>query len=423
MKKIIALSGIILAAILLNSCKKKYDTPPLKSVNDGAQISANEMKARVPSNSSFYRFGIGDTNFYAIVTADEMSGNLYKTVYVRDDNNGAIQLNLTSTGGLRTGDKIRINMNNLMVINVNSMIAIDSVDIGKSLVKISSGNPVTPLEVTIAQIQAGAVPTNTNSLQSQVVILKEVEFTEKNKTFADAIGKASVNRALKQCNSSSTVTVRTSGYANFASKLTPAGNGTLIAVVTQYNNTMQLTIRDYAEINMPNTGCPVPPPAPGTYLSKDFTDNSVTSGGWSIANVIGSINWTTASTTSVTASPFAIINNYISAGNQPACETWLISPAVDLSASSAPSFSFSSAVFFSGPAAQVLVSTDYTSGSPSTASWTALSATFASSDNFTPSGNISFSAYKTANVRVAFKYTGSANSGLRLKIDNIRIGE
>lgn len=424
MKKIVALSGIILTAAIFTACKKKYDTPPLKTVNEGASISINQLKARVPSNSSFYRFGSGDTNIYATVIGDEVSGNLYKQVFIRDEQNGAIQLNLTNAGGLRIGDKIRINLNNMLLTNVSSMIALDSVDIGKSVVKLSSGNPVTPTEVTIAQIQAGTVPSNTaTSLQSQLVIIKDAEFLEKNMPFADAIGKGSINRALKQCNSSSTVTVRTSGYANFASKNTPTGNGTIIALVTQYNNTMQLTIRNYNEIVMNNLGCPILPPPPGTFMLKDFNDGSATSGGWSNQNVSGNINWTTAALGTWANKPYGNISNYVNAANV-ACESWLISPAVDLTSSTAPILNFMNAYNYTGPALTVWISTNYTSGLPSTASWTQL--TFTASTGgfaFVNSGNISLNAYKTSNVRVAFKYTGTSTSGSTWEIDDVVIKE
>lgn len=423
MKKTAVIATTVLTgAVLFYACKKEYDHPPLKTVNEGAKITVSQLKARVAPASSSYHFGAGDTSLYGTILADESSGNIYKQSFLLDEAGGAIQLNLLNTGGLAVGDKIRINLNKLWLVNANNMIYIDSVDVGKSVVKQSSGNVVTPKVVTISEVLAGTVPTNSNSLQSQLVRIESVEFLEKGLPFADAIGKQSMNRTLKVCGGTTSLTVRSSGYANFANKAIPSGSGYMIAIVTQYNSTMQMTIRDYQEIQMTGVGCPTPPPPPGSYLFKDFNDNSLTNGGWTNVNASGSINWTVTTNTTV-ATPYAQCNNYLGTGNQPACESWLISPPVDLSAAITPIYTFSSAALFTGPAPQTLISTNYVSGAPNTGTWTALTATFGTSSTFVSSGNINLSAYKTTNVRVAIKYTGNANSGLRFQVDNIRIGE
>lgn len=421
-KTTVALSLMISGMVVINSCKKEFDHPPFKGINDGNKVMVDLLKARTPSSGSYYRFGGGDTNLYGTVLADESSGNIYKQTFIQDDNGGAIQLNLLNTGGLAVGDRIRVNLNKIYVVNANNMIYLDSVDLGKSVVKLSSGNPVTPKVVTIGQILAGSVPTNSNSLQSQLVLIENSEFVEKGLPFADAIGKANVNRTLKACGATGSLTVRSSGYANFAAKPIPAGNGTFVAIVTQYNSTMQMTIRNYNEINMPNDGCPVIPPPPGTYLVKDFSDGSATSGGWSNQNASGNINWTAASLGSWANKPYGNCSNYN--GSNVACESWLISPAIDLSGSTTPILNFMNAYNYTGPAMTLYVSTNYTSGLPNTATWTQLPFTAsAGSFAFTNSGNVALSAYKTANTRIAFKYTGTNSNGSTWEVDDIVVKE
>ncbi|MDO8999469.1 MAG: DUF5689 domain-containing protein [Bacteroidota bacterium] len=423
MKKISIYSTLFLTGILLlNSCKKEFDTPPLKTVNDGAQLSIQQLKARVPSSPSSFKFGMGDTNLYATIIADETSGNIYKQLFVKDDLGAAIQLNLVNSGGLFVGDRIRINLNKLYVINASSMIYIDSVDIEKSVVKISSGTAVTPKVVTMSEILAGTVPTNSNSLQGQLVQINNVEFIPNAiiPTFADAIGKATVNQYIKTCVAGQSLTVRSSGYANFASKLLPTGNGNFVAVVTQYNSTMQLTIRNYNEIQMTGPLCGSGPPPAGTYLTKNFDDNSITSGGWSSQNVNGTINWTTATFGNQT---FAKITNFVASANVP-CETWLISPALSLATSTNPILVFQNAYKFAGAPLQAYISTNYTSGAPSTATWTNLPFTLSSGNYvFVSSGNISLSAYKVNNVRIAFKYSGTSTDGSTWEIDDVLVKE
>ncbi|MBL7918642.1 MAG: hypothetical protein JNM96_09600, partial [Bacteroidia bacterium] len=155
-KSILFLSVLVAGLFTFNSCKKEYDNPPLKQVNDGAQLFVQQLKLRVPNSPSSFKMAGGDTNLYATVIADELSGNIYKQVFVKDATGNAIQINLVNSGGLYVGDKIRINLNNKYIVNANNMIYIDSVDVEKSVVKISTGNAVTPKVVTLSQVLLGS---------------------------------------------------------------------------------------------------------------------------------------------------------------------------------------------------------------------------------------------------------------------------
>jgi hypothetical protein len=151
---------------------------------------------------------------------------------------------------------------------------------------------------------------------------------------------------------------------------------------------------------------------------KTFNDNSITSGGWTNFRVNGAIDWVPGS---YSGRQYANISNYVGGSNQ-LCETWLISPSYNLVNAGAPKFQFQSAYSYSGPTLQVMVSTNYNSGDPSLATWTALSPTLSPGGySWTGSGNISLSAYKTANTRVAFKYSGTGTSGSTWEIDDIAV--
>lgn len=417
MKKVIAFSLSLLAgAVIIVSCKKKFDEPPVKQAPDGAKITIAALKAKYAMNpNANYKFR-NDSNLYCVVTADEVSGNLYKEVYVKDAT-GALHLKLVNSGGLFIGDSIRINLNGVYLNDDANLIQLDSVNIEKSVVKLASGLNPQPEVMTIAQIIS---PTTT--AQSKLVRIDNVQFipgVSTYTTYADAVGKTDVNQGIKGCSSTSTVTVRTSGYANFAGTTLPSGNGSIIAIVSQYNTTMQLTIRNVNEVNMTGPLC-TSTLAPGTYLSKDFEDLSITSGGWTQQNVIGSINWN-ASTFGT--QNFAKCSNYTASVNI-ACETWLISPPVAITTATNPNLYFQNACNYTGSQMEVWVSTNYTSGLPSTATWTQLAPTLSPGTwTFVSSGAISLSAYKTANTRVAFKYIGSSTNGKTWEVDDILIKE
>ena len=53
-------------------------------------------------------------------------------------------------------------------------------------------------------------------------------------TYADAVNLSTGSRLLSDCNGN-TVSVRTSGYANFADDTLPSGNGSIVGIFTIYN--------------------------------------------------------------------------------------------------------------------------------------------------------------------------------------------
>ncbi|MBA3680153.1 MAG: choice-of-anchor J domain-containing protein [Bacteroidetes bacterium] len=414
MKKIFYL--LFPVSLVFTSCKKKFDTPdPLTPPAIGGYITIDSIIKRynvyyaVPP-SKVYKFTT-DVNVTGIVTADEISGNLYKSVYIKDAT-GGMKLNLTYSGGLYIGDSIRVNLKGVKLNSYGNQIQLDSIDLEKSVHKISSGTLVIPRKVTMNQLITTNTLVSQLYFQSELVELDSVEFAigSKGTTFADAVNKGSISHVLLN-SFGSKVIVRSSGYANFAASIVPCGKGKIIAIVGQYNGAIQLTIRQLTDVSISTGTCPV-------YV-KSFNDNSITSGGWTTQNVTGNINWVTSNAGGA-PTYYAAISNYIS-GNQ-ACETWLISPPFNLTNNINPALSFNNAYNYTGPALVAMISTNYTGGAVSTASWTALPYTASTGGfNFVNSGNISLNAYKTAGVTIAFKYTGTSTSGSTWELDDIAI--
>ncbi len=414
MKKIFYLLFVV--SLGFTSCKKKFDNPaPQGPTAVSGYITIDSIIKRynayyaVPP-SKVYKFTT-DINVTGIVTADEISGNLYKSVYIKDAT-GGMKLNLTYGGGLYVGDSIRVNLNGVKLNSYGNQIQLDSIDLEKSVHKISSGTLVTPKKVTMNQLITTNTLVSQLYFQSELVELDSVEFGigSKGVPFADAVNKASISHLLLN-SFGSKVIVRTSGYSNFAASIVPCGKGKIVAIVGQYNGAIQLTIRQLGDLSISTGTCPV-------YV-KSFNDNSITSGGWTTQNVSGNINWVTSNAGGA-PTYYAAISNYIS-GNQ-ACETWLVSPPFNLTNNINPMLSFNNAYNYTGPALVAMVSTNYTGGAVSTASWTTLPYTASTGGfNFVNSGNISLNAYKTNNVTIAFKYTGTSTSGSTWELDDIAI--
>ena len=401
MKKLIfALTVMVLGA---TSCKKEYDSPPGQTIATGDILTVGDLRAMF--NGTSHKF-VGDSSVYAVVTADETDGNFYKEVYIQD-NTGAINVRLLASGGLYIGDSIRINLKGTVLSMYNDVMQLDSVDVDVNVIKQATQKDRTPDVVTINQINP--------SIQGHLVTLNNVEFSaaDQGMTYADGVNNISRNLTLVDCNGNS-VLVRTSGYANFANEVIPDKNGTITAIVGQFGTDMQLLLRSSSEVDFTATSCAPP-------LSKDFEDLSISSGGWTTQQVIGTDNWATSS---FGADNFARISNYDGSSNT-ATEAWYISPSVDVTNLTAPVFSFDNTYNYAGAPLEVYVSTDYSGfGAPSAATWTALSPTLSSGSwAWVNSGEIDLTAYSSTNLYVAFKYVGSASDGSTWEIDNIVIKE
>jgi len=317
---------------------------------------------------------------------------------------------MLASGGLFVGDSIRIDMPGVILNQYNGIMQLDSVNVDKYITKIDVNKKIPPLVTTVDQLNP--------NLQSRLIKLENVQFIKQdlNSTYADGNNLVSYDLILEDANFNTAV-VRTSGYSNFADELVAQGNGSIVCIVTVFNNKVQLLIRSFAEINMNGAR------NPGILVLKDFNDNLITSNGWTTYQVTGTnVKWET-STAGGAPSPYAVIKNYIGGTNY-ACENWLISPKIDLSGSTSSYLNFKNAYNYIGPALELYISTDYdgTSNPTTQGTWNGLPANW-STGGFTwaDSGNINISAYISSNDYIAFKYTGTASNGSTWELDDIRI--
>jgi hypothetical protein len=407
--QIVALLVLVLATGL-SACKKKYDTPPVKDIPVGNVVTLGDLKAMYTGTAIKFT---EDYSVFGVVAMDESTGNLYKNIYVQDNEHG-INVRLITGGGVYEGDSIRIYLKGVILSQYNGQFQLDSVDVDKNIIKQKTNVAVTPVSVNIADL--GTVH------HSRLIKIEGVEFQESElgKTYANAIAQTSQNRTIRDCAGNSII-VRTSGYANFANTLVPTGNGSIIAVMSDFNGTKQLYVRRPSEVQFNNLRCDG---STGIIqLVKDFEDGSITSGGWSSFAVSGNVNWVTSTQGSNSGVYYAKATNF-SGGVNTACESWLISPSINLSTSNNPALSFINAYNYAGSPIQVYVSTNYTDGDPTAATWTQLTPALSpGSWAWINSGNLSLSAFKVNNVRIGIKYTGSASDGSTWEVDDIIIKE
>ena len=403
MKKLIIALGIVSFAV---ACQKKYDAPTVTAPQEGQTITFDSLLSLY---SGFPIKFTDNLSLYTTVTMDQVDGNIYKQVYIQTGDK-ALNVRLLQGGGsLYKGDSIRIDLKETVLSQYNGVMQLDSVDVDRNVVKLAVNKNVPPLVTTIDQL-------NTN-LQSRLIKLENVQFIapELGGTYADKANLQSKDVILEDANGNTTI-VRSSGYSNFADELVASGSGSITCIVGIFGNSVQLIIRSFDEIDMNG------PRFAGIQELKNFDDGSITSGGWMQHTVIGNnVLWETSSAGGA-ATDYCQISNYID-GVKYDTENWLVSSSYDLTNISAPFLNFNNAFNYSGPTLQVLISTDYDGTSdPNTATWSALNPILSSGSwAWANSGNVDLSAYKTSNVHIAFKYTGTSSSGSTWEIDDIKI--
>ncbi|MDG1797246.1 MAG: DUF5689 domain-containing protein [Flavobacteriales bacterium] len=409
---------IFSAVYLFYSCNKTYDNPPVNEVPIGNVISIGDLKDEYPGNAITI-----DSNYtiFGNITSEETNGNFYKEVFIQDLS-GAIKLKLKASGGLYIGDSVRINVQGLTMSDYGELIQLDNVDVDQQVVKIATEKFITPYEATISQLSL-------SEDQSRLVKLNNVEFSELGMTYADAVNLSTGSRTLSDCNGN-IMSVRTSGYANFADDTLPSGNGSITGIFTIYNSEKQFVIRDINEVTMDSSRCNAGGGGSGgggDYLYKDFDDGSLTSGGWKTfwSGTNPNIGeWEMLFGTIAKASNYSNSTNY-------ACESWLVSPNFDLSSATNPYLIFDNVTRYNGAQLELYISSNYdgVSNPDIQGTWFNLTSYVPNwdTDNFdwdlVSSGNTDLTGFISPSVAIAYKYIGSNSDGATWEVDNIIVTE
>jgi hypothetical protein len=412
-------------ALLAGSCKKEFDAPPMRQLPVGQVLTVAQLRGLFQGNP--VRFG-GDSSVYAVVTADEQNGNLYRNIFVQD-HTGAIQLRLQNPGGLYQGDSIRIYLPGTVLSSFSGMLQLDSVDVDNNVVKQATQVPKAPTVVTIPQI--------TPAMQGMLIQLDSVEFIESQlgQTYANAVTQQTQNRNLEDCDGN-TIIVRTSGFADFAGQVIPSGRGSFVAVVGQFNTDMQLFIRNINEVQLNGPRCDGSGPqpcdynvAPVTSVQQDFSDvllndTDYQNPNWVNKAVVGSRVWRGRIFQS---------DKYLRAtsfGSNQTNEAWFVTPPIQLTGGQV-ALSFRSATAFWNEASwpnplTVKVSANFDGCETGTATWTTITGYNAPTQGtanytFVNSGTIDVTSFlppgTTGNIHIAFIYNGQHPNGVTTTLD------
>ena len=436
----------LLAALLVagfSACvKTEFDEPPSTPIT--VDITPNttiaDLKKLHVTPEGFDPIA-DDLIITGEVIMDDRSGNYYKTIVIQDST-GGIEVKFNDGflfNQFPIGRQIYIKCKGLLLTDYSGLTqligstleedgVLSSVGLTEAQVitNVVKGNyaatPVAPRVVSLAELN--------ESMISTLIQLDDVQFVKADtgKTWADAVTKNSVNRKVESCNGLTTL-VRTSGYADFAAQKVPGGKGSLVGVLGVYNDDFQLYIRNPNDVatltgNRCGSGGGTDPGTGLTSLNEAFdfiTNNTDLSGNnWSNFAVAGTRKWRGGTFQS---EKFAQATAFQS--NLPSMETWLISPALNLTVARTLQFK-SAQAFFKHDGLTVWVSNNFNGQDPTAATWTPLDGDLptSSTPNYTwvPSGPITLPIYSSGIGYIAFVYKGNGtDQTTTFRIDDVKV--
>lgn len=265
-RSILSLRFYFLAALLIafSACvDHEFDEPPVGDLTD---LQAN---ATIDDLKALHTLGADPTLITqamlieGVVAADDESGNFFRQIAIQDASGGII-LRLNATGlfndfpvgtrliidceGLYIGD-----YNNLYQISGSPENGIEENLIAQHVFVAERNLTVEPAVVSIDALQNAAT---LDALLATLIKFENVQFIDANTEvpYADVVNRQSINLTLTDCDGNEII-VRTSGYADFANQLSPAGKGSLTAILTVFGSTRQLVLRDLTDVQMTGDRC------------------------------------------------------------------------------------------------------------------------------------------------------------------------
>lgn len=443
MKKIKFIALAFLALTLGSCMGDGYADPDLtdkvpaapygnNSLREKNVISIADLKtqfATIINSDNGYKLIEKDMMIKAVVTGNDVSGNIYNQVSVQDAS-GAIIIAINGSGlsgYLPVGQEILVNLKGLYIGSykklpqiggVNTKLSDGSLGMGKIERAIwnehfkilnpgeADASTVVPEEFDLTKLtDAAYMDANVGKLMT----LKKVKFASANGTNVWAPDDTNTSLELidaetgKRINKNNLV-VRNSGYSKFANEVVPQGVFDITGIFTRYNNTWQIVLRSTDDLKSVVLA----------YLSEPF---DASQGNFTIDNIKLADGvefvWKWAS-----AAYGMKASGYVN-GSKQELQSRLKSPAIDLKSAKSAKLMFDQAINYASDMKQeckVQISTDGKTwtdldvqGYPTENSWTFVSST------------ADLTKYCGKTIYIGFLYSSSPTSAPTWEVKNFAV--
>lgn len=443
MKKIKFIALAFLALTLGSCMGDGYADPDLtvkvpaapygnNSLREKNVISIADLKtqfATIINSDNGYKQIEKDMMIKAVVTGNDVSGNIYNQVSVQDAS-GAIIIAINGSGlsgYLPVGQEILVNLKGLYIGSykklpqiggVNTKLSDGSLGMGKIERAIwnehfkilnpgeADASTVVPEEFDLTKLSDAAYM---EANVCKLMTLKKVKFASANGTNVWAPDDTNTSLELIDAEtgkkiSSSNLVVRNSGYSKFANEVVPQGVFDITGIFTRYNNTWQIVLRSTDDLKSVVLA----------YLSEPF---DASQGNFTIDNIKLADGvefvWKWAS-----AAYGMKASGYVN-GSKQELQSRLKSPAIDLKSAKSAKLMFDQAINFASDMKQeckVQISTDGKTwtdldvqGYPTENSWTFVSST------------ADLTKYCGKTIYIGFLYSSSPTSAPTWEVKNFAV--
>ncbi|MFD2822718.1 DUF5689 domain-containing protein [Lacinutrix iliipiscaria] len=387
------------------------------------------------------------------VISSDASGNFYEEIIVQNSTDGNdvgadprtglnVQINTGSLSDTyEIGRKVYIKLNGLAIgiengvytlgrANGSSLEQIQSYEYQSFIKRSTEVATLTPKVVAIADL--------TEADENTLVQFDNMQFSrgQLGLTYAgEASDEFDGFRTLENCETSATISLQTSTFADFKSVPVAQQRGSIQGIYSRDfgDDFSVLILNSTSDVNFTSADRCDPDIlectgdiAGSTVVFEDNFESygdlaDMIAGGWEHYNIAGGVDFRIGS---FSGNNYAQISGFSSGDSE--IETWFVTPDINLDATTQESLNFDLEVAYANSIIlSVLITENYT-GDVTTTEWTEVGVDIpnvptSGFGGFNNSGDINISCLN-GNVRVAFKYLGSDPSGTtRYHIDNVEV--
>ena len=391
---------LTVAVFLLTSCKRELDVAPIATYDGKATHTIAQLLEYHPLTAGFtYDTLPKGIVIQGVVISSDKEGNCYKYITI-DDGTAGVQIKINSTSlymNYPIGQRVFVNCDGLVLGDYgmlpqlgwwenDGMVGINSNVLYKYIFKDGApGQVPEPIELTsVYQIQ--------DNMYNRLVRIKGCHFKYPGQRFAETTSSGTSNDIVVE--GGGEIVLYTSRYADFASQLTPEGTFDIVAILSRFRTTNQLTLRFLSDISTPV----VPPVATEIVVSSlDLSQNPLDNG-WINKTISGS-SW-----------EYMAGNAMRIVGTAGSNDSWLISPAINATNYDNLTLSFTHRSLSGTGNRQVYYSTTYTGGDIVESEWHSMNVSDFTTTFTTYNAILVDELLSSNNVRFAFRYNDNTNS-------------